>query len=48
MATPVVEMRVLIPKKVADKLEKIEQKLNIRKEDLILRALLEVIERYGG
>jgi len=48
MATPVVELRILVPKKIVEKLDKIEKKLNIRKEDLILRALVELVERYGG
>jgi len=48
MSTPVVEMKILIPRRVYDKLEAIEGKVGIRKEDLVLKALVDLINKYGG
>jgi len=44
MSTPIRELRILVPKKVYDKLEDLEKRLNVRKEDVILRALVKTIE----
>lgn len=44
MTTPIKELRLMVPKRVYDKLEDLEKRLNVRKEDIILRALVKVIE----
>ncbi|MEM2566922.1 MAG: hypothetical protein QXH20_00400 [Candidatus Bathyarchaeia archaeon] len=42
------ELRVLVPVSVFEKLVAIEQKVGVRKEDLILRAIVKVIDEFGG
>jgi len=44
MSTPIRELRIMVPRKVYEKLEELEKRLNVRKEDIILRALVKVIE----
>lgn len=42
------ELRVLVPVTVFEKLVAIEQRVGVRKEDLILRAIVKVIDEFGG
>ena len=48
MSGPMVELKVLLPKKLHDKLEELEKKLGITKEDIVARAIVKVIEEFGG
>jgi len=41
------EIRILIPATVWDKLEMIERKIGMTKEDLIMRAIVKIIEEIG-
>jgi len=42
------KLEIIIPARVWERLEKIEKKTGIRKEDLLMRALIKVIEEFGG
>ena len=42
------EVRILVPDKLYNLLEKIEKEHGIRKEDLILRVLIRTVESYLG
>jgi len=44
---PMVEIRILVPRKLYDKLEEIEKRLGVTKEDIVLRAIMKVIEEMG-
>ena len=48
MSSPFEEIRIVVPRKVADRLREVESKLNVKREDLIVRALMKVIEEMGG
>jgi len=37
----------LVPKKIYDKLEELEKRLGVSKEDIVLRAIMKVIEEMG-
>ncbi|MGB9693793.1 MAG: hypothetical protein ACPLYF_03020 [Fervidobacterium sp.] len=39
-------LEIIIPVTIWDRLEKIEQKEGIRKEDIIMRTLVKVIEEF--
>jgi predicted DNA-binding protein len=39
---------IIVPDVLYDRLSKIEQKKGIRKEDLIARAIVKVIEEFEG
>jgi len=39
---------MVLPDRVFEALDKIEKKSGYRKEDLILRAIVKVIDEYGG
>ena len=45
---PMVEIKILVPKKIYDKLEELEKRKGVSKEDIILRALERIIEEAGG
>ncbi|RLC76723.1 MAG: hypothetical protein DRJ03_28085 [Chloroflexi bacterium] len=45
--TPVKEIKLLVPKKIYDKLEELEKRLGVSKEDIVLRAIMKVIEEMG-
>ena len=47
MSGPVVELKIIVPKKLYDKLEELEKKYSISKEDIVLRALVKVLEEMG-
>ncbi|MEM2259995.1 MAG: hypothetical protein QXP52_00130 [Candidatus Aenigmatarchaeota archaeon] len=42
------ELRIIVPSTIFQKLEKIEKEQGIRKEDLIMRALVKVLEEFGA
>lgn len=42
------KLEVIIPSKIWEKMDKIEKKQGIRKEDLLMRALIKVIEEFEG
>lgn len=42
------EIRLIIPGNVYEALRKVEDKTGIKMEDLIMRALVKVIEEFGG
>jgi len=42
------KLEIIIPAKLWDRLERIEKKAGVRKEDLLMRALVKVIEEFGG
>lgn len=44
---PVKEIKLLVPKKIYDKLEELEKRLGVSKEDIVLRAIMKVIEEMG-
>ncbi|MEM2474797.1 MAG: hypothetical protein QW407_02635 [Thermofilaceae archaeon] len=37
----------MVPAKIAELLQKCEDKTGIKKEDLVMRALIKVIEEFG-
>ena len=41
-------LEIVIPSQIWDKLEKVERKTGITKEDLLMRALVKVIEEFEG
>jgi len=41
-------LEIVIPNQIWDKLEKVERKTGITKEDLLMRALVKVIEEFEG
>ncbi len=47
MSSPLVEIRIVVPARLYDKLEEIEKKLGVTKEDIILRAITKIIEELG-
>ena len=40
-------MRLILPRKIVEKLERIERELGITKEDIIVRAIVKVLEEVG-
>lgn len=46
MATKVI--RIIIPVTIWEKLSKIERKAGLTKEDLIMRAIVKIIEEFEG
>jgi hypothetical protein len=42
------KLEVIIPSRIWEQLEKIEQKAGIRKEDVLMRAVIKVIEEFQG
>jgi len=40
-------LEIIVPAKIAELLQRAEDKTGIRKEDLIMRALIKVIEEFG-
>jgi len=46
MTYPTTKIEVVVPKKIADKLEEVAKKNNVTKEDLIIRALVKVLEEF--
>jgi len=41
-------MEIMIPATIWERLDKIEQKQGIRKEDIIMRALVKVMDEFEG
>jgi len=39
---------IVVPSRVWDRLVKVEEETGISKEDLLMRALVKVIEEFGG
>jgi len=42
------DIRIIIPVTVWEKLDKIERKTGVTKEDLIMRAIVRIIEEFEG
>jgi len=42
------EVRIILPEPIYKKLEFIERRYRISKEDLITRAIIDIIEKYLG
>jgi len=42
------EIRIIVPDNLYEKLVKAERRYKIRKEDLVLRALIKVLDTYLG
>lgn len=42
------EIRIILPEKVYYELEKVQEKTGIRLEDLITRAVVNIIEEFKG
>jgi len=42
------ELKILIPERLYNMLERIEKEQKIRKEDIVLRTLIKVVETYLG
>ena len=42
------ELRIVVPQRIWVMLEKVEQKKGVRKEDILMRALVKVIEEFLG
>jgi len=42
------KLEIVVPIRVWEKLEKIEKKQGLRKEDLLMRAIIKVIEEFEG
>lgn len=47
MSTPK-QITLILPEKVIEELRRVEQKTGIRIEDLIMRALVKVLEEFKG
>jgi len=45
--SPYVVLEIRVPRRVYEALERAEQKLGVRKEDLVAQALLKVLEEAG-
>jgi hypothetical protein len=41
------KLEIVIPAKVWELLERVEQKAGVRKEDVLMRAVVKVIEEFG-
>jgi hypothetical protein len=44
MAEPVVELRIIVPKRIAEKIDEVAAKNGLTREDVILRAIVKVLE----
>ncbi|MEM1530989.1 MAG: hypothetical protein QXI05_05615 [Candidatus Bathyarchaeia archaeon] len=42
------EIRILVPAQIYDALRRVEERTGVKMEDLIMRALVKVIEEFGG
>jgi len=42
------KLEIVIPAQIWDRLDKVEKKTGITKEDLLMRALVKVIEEFEG
>jgi len=42
------QLMILVPDRVFDALDRIEKTHGYKKEDLIIRAIVKVIEEFGG
>jgi len=41
------ELKIVLPTKLYKKLEELEKKLGVTKEDIVARAIVRVIEEFG-
>jgi len=41
-------LEIVVPARIWDRLKSVEDKTGISKEDLLMRALVKVIEEFGG
>jgi len=41
------KLEIIVPSRIWDKLERCEQKSGIKKEDLLMRSLIKVLEEFG-
>jgi len=42
------KLEIVVPARIWDRLTKVEEETGITKEDLLMRALVKVIEEFGG
>jgi hypothetical protein len=42
-----VELKIVIPQKIADMLKICQQKTGIKMEDLIMMSIIKILEQYG-
>ena len=42
------KLEIVIPSRIWERLEKIEKKAGVRKEDILMRAVIKVIEEFEG
>ena len=47
-APPIVEICIQLPRVLYEKMEKLERELGVTKEDIIARAIVKVLEEFGG
>jgi len=40
-------LEIIIPARIWEKMERIEKRTGIRKEDLLMRSLVKVLEEFG-
>jgi len=41
------KLEIVVPSRIWDKLERCEQKSGIKKEDLLMRSLVKILEEFG-
>jgi hypothetical protein len=41
------KLEIVVPAKIWEMLEKVEQKAGVTKEDILMRAVVKVIEEFG-
>lgn len=44
---PLVKIEVLVPRRIYDALERAEAEMGVKKEDIVARAILKVLEELG-
>ena len=48
MAEEVVELRIIVPKRIADKIERAAARVGLTVNDIILQAIVKVVEEVEG
>ena len=46
MSSPIVELKIVVPRKIYERLEEIERKAGVKKEDIVVRAIVKVLEEF--
>ncbi len=44
MSSPLVELRIVMPRKVLERIERIEAETGLTKEDIVLRAIVRLLD----